>query len=71
MPREGQLFGTSYRQAERLSYEHTMDPGDLAEIYAAIRAAQLNADFVIAAIHAHECSSAATTRTRRAVRPTS
>ena len=33
-----------------------MDPGDLAEIYAAIRSAQLNADFVIAAIHSHECS---------------
>ena len=34
-----------------------MDPGDLAEIYAAIRSAQLNADFVIAAIHSHECST--------------
>jgi poly-gamma-glutamate synthesis protein (capsule biosynthesis protein) len=57
VPREGQLFGTNYRQAERHSVEHAMDPGDLAEIYAAIRAAQLNADFVIAAIHAHECST--------------
>ena len=57
VPREGQLFGTNYRQGERHSVEHAMDPGDLAEIYAAIRAAQLNADFVIAAIHAHECSS--------------
>jgi poly-gamma-glutamate synthesis protein (capsule biosynthesis protein) len=33
-----------------------MDPDDLAEIYAAIRSAQLNADFVIVAIHSHECS---------------
>ena len=57
VPREGQLFGTAYRQADRYSYEHEMDPGDLAEIYAAIRSAQLNADFVIAAIHAHECST--------------
>ncbi len=57
VPREGQLFGTAYRQADRFSYEHAMDPGDLAEIYAAIRSAQLNADFVIAAIHAHECST--------------
>ncbi len=57
VPREGQLFGTNYRQGDRHSVEHAMDPGDLAEIYAAIRAAQLNADFVIAAIHAHECSS--------------
>jgi poly-gamma-glutamate capsule biosynthesis protein CapA/YwtB (metallophosphatase superfamily) len=55
-PKEGSLFGTSYRQADRLSREHVMDPGDLAEIYAAVRAAQLNADFVIVAIHAHECS---------------
>jgi poly-gamma-glutamate synthesis protein (capsule biosynthesis protein) len=56
VPAEGSLFGTAYRQAERFSYEHTMDPGDLAEIYGAIRAAQLNADFVIVAIHSHECS---------------
>ncbi len=57
VPREGHLFGMAYRQAERFSYEHAMDPADLAEIYAAIRAAQLNADFVIAAIHSHECST--------------
>jgi poly-gamma-glutamate capsule biosynthesis protein CapA/YwtB (metallophosphatase superfamily) len=57
IPREGRLFGTAYRQADRFSYEHAMDPGDLAEIYAAIRSAQLNADFVIAAIHSHECST--------------
>jgi poly-gamma-glutamate capsule biosynthesis protein CapA/YwtB (metallophosphatase superfamily) len=55
-PEEGSLFGTSYRQADRLSNEYTMDSGDLAEIYASVRAAQLNADFVIVAIHAHECS---------------
>ncbi len=55
-PKEGRLFGTSYREADRTSREHAMDPGDLAEIYAAVRAAQLNADFVIVAIHAHECS---------------
>jgi len=55
-PKEGSLFGTSYRLADRLSTEYTMDPGDLAEIHAAVRAAQLNADFVIVAIHAHECS---------------
>jgi poly-gamma-glutamate synthesis protein (capsule biosynthesis protein) len=55
-PKEGSLFGTSYRQADLLSREHEMDPGDLAEIYAAVRSAQLNADFVIVAIHAHECS---------------
>jgi poly-gamma-glutamate capsule biosynthesis protein CapA/YwtB (metallophosphatase superfamily) len=56
VPREGHFFGRAYREAERFSYEHAMDPGDLAEIYAAIRSAQLNADFVIAAIHSHECS---------------
>ncbi len=58
IPREGQFFGRAYRQADRLSYEHEMDPGDLAEIHAAIRSAQQNADFVIAAIHSHECSAA-------------
>ena len=52
-PKEGSLFGTRYREASRISREHEMDPEDLGEIYAAIRAAQLNADFVIAAIHAH------------------
>jgi hypothetical protein len=55
-PKEGALFGTRYREADRHSREHAMDAEDLREIYAAIRAAQLNADFVIAAIHAHECS---------------
>ena len=57
VPREGRFFGTDYRQADRFSYEHAMEPDDLAEIYAAIRSAQLNADFVIAAIHSHECST--------------
>jgi poly-gamma-glutamate synthesis protein (capsule biosynthesis protein) len=57
VPREGNFFGTAYRQAEKYSHEHTMDPQDLAEIYAAIRSAQQNADFVIAAIHAHQCST--------------
>ncbi len=56
VPAEGSLFGTAYRQADRFSYEHSMDPDDLREIYGAIRSAQLNADFVIVAIHSHECS---------------
>ncbi len=56
IPKQGSLFGTRYREADRQSYEHAIDPEDVREIYAAIRAAQLNADFVIAAIHAHECS---------------
>lgn len=57
VPKQGSLFGTRYREADGYSREHAMDSGDLGEIYAAIRAAQLNADFVIAAIHAHECST--------------
>jgi len=56
-PTEGRLFGTSYRQGERLSYGHIMDPEDLAEIHRSIRAAQQNADFVIVSIHSHECST--------------
>jgi hypothetical protein len=70
-PAEGQLFGTSYREADRYSNEYTMDPDDLREICGAIRAAQLNADFVIVAIHSHDAQSAATTRTRRTARRTS
>jgi len=57
IPKEGSLFGTRYREADRYAREYAMDPDDSREIYAAIRAAQLNADFVIAAIHAHECST--------------
>jgi poly-gamma-glutamate synthesis protein (capsule biosynthesis protein) len=57
VPGEGNLFGTRYRAAEAYGSEHAMDPDDLREIYGAIRAAQLNADFVIVAIHAHECST--------------
>lgn len=57
VPKEGSLFGARYREADKFSYEHTMDPDDLREIYGAVRAAQLNADFVILAIHAHECST--------------
>jgi poly-gamma-glutamate synthesis protein (capsule biosynthesis protein) len=57
VPKEGSLFGMRYREADRQAYEHAMDPDDLREIYAAIRAAQLNADFVIVAIHSHECST--------------
>ncbi len=56
VPAEGSLFGMAYRQADRFSYEHTMDPDNLREIYGTIRSAQLNADFVIVAIHSHECS---------------
>jgi poly-gamma-glutamate capsule biosynthesis protein CapA/YwtB (metallophosphatase superfamily) len=56
-PTELKLFGTQYRQADRFSYEHVMDPADLAEIYRSIRSAQENADFVIVSIHAHECST--------------
>jgi len=56
VPTEGNLFGTRYRQADRLSYEHEMNADDLREIYAAVRSAALNADFVIVAIHSHECS---------------
>jgi poly-gamma-glutamate synthesis protein (capsule biosynthesis protein) len=57
VPKEGSLFGTRYREGGQLSYEHAMDPDDLREIYGAIRAAQQNADFVVVALHAHECST--------------
>ncbi len=57
VPNELSLFGTQYRQAATFSYEHVMDPSDLAEIHRSIRSAQQNADFVIVSIHSHECST--------------
>ncbi len=51
------LFDNKYRLADAFSYEHVMDPEDLAEIYQSIRAARQNADFVIVSIHSHECST--------------
>lgn len=51
-----ELFGARYQSAERFAYRHAMDPVDLAEILRAVRAAQQNADFVVVAIHSHECS---------------
>jgi poly-gamma-glutamate synthesis protein (capsule biosynthesis protein) len=56
-PAEVRLFGATYRRGKDFSYDHVMDPTDLAEIYRSIRAAQQNSDFVIVSIHAHECSS--------------
>ena len=55
-PAEVTVFEKKFREAERFSYEHEMDPEDIAEIYRSIRAARQNADFVIVTIHAHECS---------------
>lgn len=55
-PAEIEFLGNKYRAADAFSYEHVMDPEDLAEIYKSIRAARENADFVVVAIHAHECS---------------
>jgi poly-gamma-glutamate capsule biosynthesis protein CapA/YwtB (metallophosphatase superfamily) len=58
--REGQLFGTRFRLAEEsmLGYttRYAMNPNELAEIYQSIRLAQQHADFVIVAIHSHDCS---------------
>ncbi len=56
LPDRIDIFAGTYRLGDRFSYEHTMDPEDLAEIYRAIRAARQNADFVIVSIHTHECS---------------
>lgn len=56
VPDEGELFGTAWRRGDAASVEHTPDPADLAEIHRSIRSAQQNADFVVVAIHSHECS---------------
>ncbi len=52
----GELFGQKFRQGEDASRTFSMDPVDLAEILRAVRTAQQHADFVIVAIHSHECS---------------
>ena len=55
-PREGSLFGTSYRQADRLLVRvHDGSERSRRDLCRHPRA-QLNADFVIVAIHSHECS---------------
>ena len=51
------LFGSTLREGEFAGYTYTMDSEDLAEIYRSIRTARQSADFVIVAIHSHECST--------------
>lgn len=50
-------FGKTFVRGKNFSYEYAMDPEDLADIYKSIRAARQNADFVVVAIHSHECST--------------
>ena len=57
VPDRLEAFGKTFVLAPTFSYEFAMDPEDLAEIYTSIRAARQNADFVVVAIHSHECST--------------
>jgi poly-gamma-glutamate capsule biosynthesis protein CapA/YwtB (metallophosphatase superfamily) len=50
------LFGNSFKTSDTFHYEYSVDPEDLAGIEAAIRSGKQNGDFLIAAIHSHECS---------------
>jgi poly-gamma-glutamate synthesis protein (capsule biosynthesis protein) len=50
------LFDQDYRIGDTFAYEYTMDPEDLSIILRAIRSARQNADFVVVALHSHECS---------------
>jgi poly-gamma-glutamate capsule biosynthesis protein CapA/YwtB (metallophosphatase superfamily) len=50
------LFGNTFKTSDTFHYEYSVDPQDLAGIDAAIRSGKQNGDFLIAAIHSHECS---------------
>jgi poly-gamma-glutamate capsule biosynthesis protein CapA/YwtB (metallophosphatase superfamily) len=52
-----ELFDAKFRLGSTFAYEYEMDPEDLADILKNIRSARENADFVIVAIHAHECTT--------------
>jgi poly-gamma-glutamate capsule biosynthesis protein CapA/YwtB (metallophosphatase superfamily) len=56
MPATISLFGNTFKPAESFHYEYTVDREDLAGIDAAIRSGKQNGDFLVATIHAHECS---------------
>ena len=58
LPAELNLFGQNFRLGHEFAYEHSMDPEDLANLYRSIRTARQHADFVILALHSHECSRA-------------
>jgi poly-gamma-glutamate synthesis protein (capsule biosynthesis protein) len=56
IPGELELFDVKYRRGTAFEYDFAMDPEDLAEILKSVRSARENADFVIVAIHSHECT---------------
>jgi poly-gamma-glutamate synthesis protein (capsule biosynthesis protein) len=53
---EFNLFGRTFRQSNSFYYEFIPNEDDVSEIYQSIRSGKQNADFLIASIHAHECS---------------
>jgi poly-gamma-glutamate synthesis protein (capsule biosynthesis protein) len=56
IPDSLRLFDQEYRIGPTFAYEYAMDPEDLGVILRAIRSARQNADFVVVALHSHECS---------------
>jgi poly-gamma-glutamate synthesis protein (capsule biosynthesis protein) len=54
LPSELSLFGTDFRLGESFAYAYEVDELDLGEILRSIRQGKQNADFLIAAIHAHQ-----------------
>ena len=56
IPESLRLFDQEYRLGPTFAYEYTMDPEDLGIILRAVRSARQNADFVVVALHSHECS---------------
>jgi poly-gamma-glutamate capsule biosynthesis protein CapA/YwtB (metallophosphatase superfamily) len=57
IPETLELFEVKYRRGATFSYDFAVDPEDLAEILKNVRSARENSDFVIVAIHSHECST--------------
>ena len=56
LPKTLSLFGTDFKLGDKAGYRYEMDPVDLAEILKSIRLGKEHSDFLVATIHAHECS---------------
>ncbi len=55
IPGELNLYMQNFKLSDSFRYEYSMDPEDQAEIYKSIREGKQNADFLVAAVHSHDC----------------
>jgi poly-gamma-glutamate capsule biosynthesis protein CapA/YwtB (metallophosphatase superfamily) len=56
LPTTLSIFNQNFKLAQSYRYEYVMDAEDQQEIYRAIREGKQNSDFLVAAIHSHDCS---------------